>query len=207
MTKQAVIIDYSRDADKDLDNFAEAVYKALNPNPNFVWDTKVMPLFKTNTDNYRTMLQAAQNGTSTDVLAKNLAKTTLTDQMREIAMEVNKQAGDDLIKLQSSGFILARGKSKVGTLPKPTGFKVSTGANSGDLLMNVDANMDTTTYNFYTAPVPAPANINDWRLTPSTTHRKNISGFTPGTQYAVRCAYLGTDPTLVFSDTVQIYAQ
>jgi hypothetical protein len=138
---------------------------------------------------------------------KNEARVALLENLRTIGMEINLQANNDLLKLQSSGFHLAKERSKVGILPKPTGFTVKSGDNSGDLLCNVDANPNASMYNFYSAPVPAPANINDWRLTPSTNRKKNIPGFIPGKQYELKCAYQGSEDTLIYSDSVFIFAQ
>lgn len=139
------------------------------------------------------------------VTAKNVAKQALVDQMRVIALEINRQAAGDIIKLTSSGFTLAKEPTPKGVLPKPTGFKVERGDNSGDILFLVDANSDADRYNFYSAAVPAPENINEWRLVSSSTRKKNVSGFTPGKQYAFKCAYQATEDTLVYSDTILMF--
>ncbi len=207
MNAQSVIIDYSKKTDTDLDNLADAVYKALNPNPNFTWETDAMTQFKANCDDYKVKIAAAINGGTAAVTAKNVAKEVLVDNLREIAKEVNRQAKGDLLKLVSSGLTLTKIKGKVGPLPKPTGLKVQTGKNSGDLLCIVDANNDAIMYNFYIAQVPAPASIDEWRLVPSTTRKKNIPGLKPGVQYALKCAFQGTSTELVYSDPVLIYAQ
>lgn len=205
--KNSVLIDYSKLPDEELDNFSDVVYKALNPNANFTWAANVMTTFQTNITTYRAKLHAAMNGSSTDVAAKNAGRKILITSLRDIAMEVNRQSAGDLVKLRSSGLTLAKERGKVGVLPKPESFKVSTGINSGELLFKVNANESAIMYNFYAAPVPAPDDINKWRLIPSTTHKKNVAGFTPGVQYAVKCAYQGTDPHLNFSETFLIYAQ
>jgi hypothetical protein len=207
MAKGSVIIDYGRDPDNELDNYAQSVYNALFSNPNFVWGEGVLASFLTNINDYANKLEIAKNGSTLDTAIKNAAKLVLTDQMRVLATEVNRQANGDILKLQSSGFTLAKERAKTGILPKPTGFKVKSGTNSGDILCDVDANTDADMYFFYSAPVPAPANINDWRLTPSTTRKKNISGYTPGKQYEFKCAYKGSDDALAFSDSIFLYAQ
>jgi hypothetical protein len=207
MATQKVIIDYSKDTDFELDVFAQNVYTSLNPNPNFTWDEPIMLKFHADIAAYRNALEKVQNGTSADTIAKNTVRAALIEDLKKNAAEVNLQAGYDLQKLQSSGLRLAKGKTKVGVLPKPTGFAVKSGDNSGDLLCSVDRHPQALVYNFYSAPVPAPANIDDWRLTPSTTHKKNIQGFIPGKQYELKCAYLGSEEELVYSDPVSIYAQ
>lgn len=207
MSKQSVIIDYSKESDKELDNFAQGVYNSLLANANFTWAATVLPLLLTNVTTYRTKLEAARIGTAKDITAKNIAKGVLTDQLRVISGDVNRQAAGDLFKLQSSGLKLAKIPSKKGVLPKPTGFSVKTGANKGEFLFLVDAHTDANMYYFFSASTPAPANIGDWRLIPSTTHKKNITDYIPGTQYELKCAYKGTEDALVFSDSLMLFAQ
>lgn len=205
MNKHSVIIDYSREPDKELDNLAQSAYNSLNPNTNFTWAATVMPAFLTGITSYRTKLETAQVGTTKDVLAKNVAKQALADQMRTIALEINRQAAGDLVKLTSSGFTLAKEPSPKGVLPKPTGFKVERGTNSGDIRFVVDANTDAARYNFYSALTPASTNMDEWRLISSSTRKKNVSGYIPGKQYAFVCAYQGTEDTLVYSEPILLY--
>ena len=207
MAKNKVITDYSRLPDDELSVFSQAVYDALNPNENFIWEEGMMAQFQTKITTYRDLQEDARNGSSSDVLKKNVAKTALTDQLRYMAVEVNQQAGNDLVKLKSSGFQLVKSPSVVGPMPKPTNFTVKTGRNSGQLSFNVDACPNCRMYFFYESSVPAPESIEDMHLIPSTTHRKNVNGFTPGTQYKCVCAYQGSDEELVYSDPVYIYAQ
>jgi len=207
MAKNHVITDYSREADNDLANFAKGACLSLGQNSNFTWGENVISQLQTATNAFQATLERLPNGTPADTIAKNGARAMLLEKLRTIGLEINLQANNDLLKLQSSGFRLAKERSKVGVLPKPTGFTVKSGDNSGDLLCNVDANPNASTYNFYSAPVPAPANIIDWRLTPSTNRKKNISGFIPGKQYELKCAYQGSEETLIYSDSVLIFVQ
>jgi hypothetical protein len=205
MEESKVLTDYSKVRDFELNTFAQVVYTALNPNPNFIWGETAMEQFRAGILAYRAALEKAQDGTKSDRVAKKAARKTLIVILRKVAAEVNRQGAGNLAKLQSSGLRLARVKSRVGVLPKPTGFKVSSGANSGELLCWVDAHPNAVVYNFYFAP--APASAGDWRLIPSTTRKKNIAGFTPQIQYELKCAYQGREENLIFSDSVFIYAQ
>jgi hypothetical protein len=203
----SVSINYARLGDNELDNFSESVYKALNGNTNFTWSDGYLDGFNAANTNYRSKLEAATNGNSVNVAEKNSARKEVVDYLRDIAITVNQQADGDEVKLRSSGLRLVKSRSKVGLLPKPTGLSIKSGSNSGEFLCTVDPNNKTRMYNFYTAAVPAPEKIEDWRVTPSSSHSKNITGFKPGVQYAIRCAYQGSEPELVYSDTVLIYAQ
>ncbi len=207
MSKPSVITDYSKEPEKDLDNLANGVYKALLNNPNFTWGDQTLAVFLAKAQKYQNSLEIAQKGTTHDTNVKNADKAVLLDALKTLATEVNRQAQGDLIKLGTSGFKMAKERATVGLLPKPTGFKVSSGRNSGDILCEVDALKSATVYVFFSAPVPAPDNMAEWRVTPSTTRKKNISGFIPGKQYVFKCAYQGSETELVYSDPITLYAQ
>lgn len=206
MPKLDVIIDYSRTPDNEVVTLSQTVQNKLTGNTHFKFDAALLTLLQERTTDYNTKLIKSKTGTSQDVAEKNAAKTLVFECFHEIALEVNLQAKGDLIKLQSSGLTLVKEPKKVGELPKPEKFKVIGGANQGDFQFSVEANKNALFYNFYSAPVPAPANINEWRLTPSTTHKKNVSGFTPGKEYEFKCAYQGATETIVLSDTIKAFA-
>lgn len=207
MLKQSVLISYIKLQELELDNFSQGVYNSLKGNTNFTLETTVLPQLQTNILAYRSKLEVSVSGSSKDIVAKNNIKTILLDQLRTIAIDINRQANNDLVKLQSSGFKLAKKSTKKGVLPKPTGFNVKTGANSGELLFTTDANKDANMYYFYSVQVPAPIDINSWRLIPSTTRKKNVSGYVPGKQYELKCAYKGTEDTLIYSESILLFAQ
>lgn len=206
MAKQDVIIDYRKVADDKLTPFSLSILANLTGNTNFEFNAALLPKLGTLTAEFTERVVKAKTGTSQDVASKNVTKDLLCDCIREVGLEVNLQAKGDVLKLQSSGLILAKEHKKVGTLPKAEGLKVTGGANQGDFLCTVNVCKDAHFYNFYSALAPAPANINEWRLTPSTTHKKNISGFTPGKEYEFKCAYQGADDVLLFSDTIKVFA-
>lgn len=207
MPRLDVIINYSRTPDNELVSFSHNVISSLTGNTNFKFDATLLTQFNETTTSYSNSVVKALNGTSQDVAAKNSLKGLVCECLHEIALEVNMQAKGDILKLQSSGLTLAKEPKKKGVLPKPEKFKVTSGANRGDFLCEVESNKDAFVYNFYSAPVPAPENINEWRLTPSTTRKKNITGFTPGKEYELKCAYQGSEDTLTFSDSIRIFAQ
>ncbi len=207
MKKERVITDYSRTPDNSLDNLAQSAYDKLNNNTSFTFDATVLPNLLLLIDDYKAKLDKSKKGTSTDVAEKNAAKKELTDELKAIALEVNQQADGDLVKLTASGFNLAKKAAQVGILPKPVGFAVKSGKNSGELAFSTDSHKNAVVYYFYSTPVPAPGSIAAWRLNPSTKSAANINGYTPGQQYECKCAYKGTVDELVYSDSILIYAQ
>jgi hypothetical protein len=207
MEKPYVITYYAKENDQHLYILAELVYKALNPNTRFTWGVDVMPNFKSLIAIYLAKLEEAGTIKGIGPAAKNTAKANLAEAMGDIAVDVNKQADGNLEMLKSSGFPLAKEKSPIGELEKPDYVKVTNGTNAGELICDTPSFANAVIYCFYTAPAPEPANMDEWKLSISTNHKKKITGFTSGKKYAVRSAYQGTTDALNYSDTVYIYAQ
>ncbi len=207
MRKETIITDYSHVPDNSLDNLAQSAYDKLSNGTEFTFTANVLPDLLLSADRYRGKLDKSKKGNSMDVAEKNAAKKELTDKLKGIATEVNRQADGDLVKLTASGFTLAKKAVQVGILPKPAGFSVKSGKNPGELAFSADSHKNARVYYFYSAPVPAPGNMAAWRLSPSTKSSANINGYTPGQQYECKCAYKGTAGDLVYSDSILIYAQ
>lgn len=202
-----VITGYTRYTEDALRNTAQKACDSLNGNVNFDFTAEDISRFQTEISSFDDLRIKAQSGTSADVSRKNEAKKVLIQDMHYLSVEVNQQSHSDLVKLQSSGFPLAKSRGSVGTLPKPTAFQVKSGLNSGDLLFEVDANPNCQVYLFFYAPMPAPDEVSDMRKIVSTTHKRNTGSFIPGTQYKCLCAYQGAETELVYSDPVYIFAQ
>jgi hypothetical protein len=202
-----VIINYTRVPDNELVPLSKNVFANLTGNTNFKIDVALLSQLDERTTEYDVKLVKSKSGSTQDITEKNVLKGLVCECLHDIALEVNMQAKGDIVKLQSSGLMLPKEPKKKGILPKPEKFKVVSGANRGDFLCEVESNKDAFVYNFYSAPVPAPDNINEWRLTLSTTRKKNISGFTPGKEYELKCAYQGSEDTLTFSDSIRIFGQ
>ena len=207
MAQAKVIIDYKDVLEGELDNQGQAIFNSLTNNPNFTWANNELVTLQTLVTAYGVAYEASRNGTKANTVAKDDARKALLAQMRLMALQVNLQANGDRLKLESSGFTLVKESTKVGVLPKPTGFKVKSGSNSGDFAVEVDANSSANVYLFYFMIAPGSANINDWRLIASNKRKINVSGFSPGKQYECKCAYKGSEETVVLSDGITIYAQ
>ena len=207
MPTYKVITSYAHESDMDIEAIAKSAVANLRDNSNFVWQNGEVKTLEENFANYSASLISANKGGQVEVANKNAQRKLVLGALSVIGNGVNLQANGDLLKLQTSGLTLAKLPVPVGPLPKPTGFKVVSGANSGEFLCTVDANKDASIYQFYWAAVPAPANIADWHQVSSTVRKKLMTGFTPGTQYALRCAYQGSDPSIIYSDIITIFAQ
>jgi hypothetical protein len=205
--KNTVIINYKQEPESSLDDLAGGVVSSLTENTNFTQMEALIERLKTALDKFRLYKEKCVDGGPSDTSLKNVAKDEVINALHDIGEEVNRQANGDLVKLKTSGLRLAKTPSTKGQLPKPTGFKVVSGPNSGELVCVTEAYAEATIYLFFIATVPAPASMTEWRQIVSTTRKNTITGLTPGTQYALRCAYKGSDPNLIYSDVITIYAQ
>lgn len=207
MAKAQVIIDYSDETDQDLRLISSNVYASLNGNPYFTWPPSKLDTLKDSVDDFDFKLSEARNNDSIKIAKKNDSRVVIVSILHDMAQEVNRQANGDIVKLKSSGFILARSRGSVGPLEAPTNVKVVNGPNPGEISCSVDAHPDAIMYFFYFATVPAPENIEDWRLKHTTQHSKTFKGFKSGSLQAVICAYRGTSDELNFSKPINIYVQ
>lgn len=206
MSLAKVIIDYNRETDDGLLVLSSSVYAALQGNTNFTWKVGELEAFQQDITDYNGLLDRVVMGSSADVIKKNLGRAKLLGTMRNLANEVNFQAKGDVVKLQSSGFRLVKTRSKVGVLPKPTGFEVSNGDNSGSIICSVDANQHAKVYLYYIAMVPAPASIDLFKQISSPTRKTTIKDLIPGKQYEIKCAYQGSEIELIYSDSLFVWA-
>lgn len=207
MALAKVIVNYTNVVESELDNLSQSIYNALLNNANFTWAANVLATLRALITDYSNKYEASKNGNKASTTAKEVAKKALLTQLRVMAMQVNVQALGNELKLESSGFTLAKTPSKRGILPKPTSFRVKSGDNSGELLFEVEANADADMYLFYSCATPGHANMDSWRLVPSNKRKINVDGFAPGKQYDLRCAFKGSEEDLVFSDTITLFVQ
>ena len=202
-----VIIDYGDLNDNDLHKLVASMLLGLTGNPNFTWPVGKLLGIQEKNDEFNTRILAASTNDSVKIALKNEWRIDLLSEIHDTAQDVNRQAAGNLAKLLSSGLTLVRNRGIVGPLDSPSGFKVVNGPNPGELVCSVDAHSDAVMYFFYFAPVPAPEDIEDWKLKPSTKRKKTFRGFKSGDQIAVKAAYQGTVDELNYSETIYIYVQ
>lgn len=202
-----VITNYAKLSDSELLTRAQCVHKGLTNNADIKTEPEELTKFNTNITALNNAIVAAKDGSSIAILKKNECRDLVLDDMHHLGQKVNLQANGNLEILQSSGFLLSKEPISRGVLPKPTGFKVVSGENSGELTCSVEAFAGVRVYCFYYTEAPAIEDISKWQLSISTVRKKKISGLTPGKLYTLRCAYKGTEEELIYSDPISIYAQ
>lgn len=207
MSKATVVTNYSKLSDSELLTQAQKTNKSLTGNTNFKFEAERLPQFATNISRLQDGILAAKDGGVQAINSKNIARQTVIDDLHYFGVAVNLQAEDDKEKLLTTGLTLSKDPAPKGVLPKPTGFDLDAGDNSGEIVCTVNALSGTRMYCFYYAESPAPASIEDWKVIMSTTRKKKITGLTSGKKYEFRCAYKGSEDEVIYSDLLTIYAQ
>lgn len=207
MATQNVVIDYSDEKDNDLKELATIFHLSLTGNPHFITLADRLEGFKDRIDDFEQCLFEASTNDSIKIFKKNESRKILLKEIHDLAQEVNRISNGDLTKLLSTRLPLTKEREPVGPLEAPTDLKVVNGPNPGEIWVSVDSHDDAIMYFFYIATVPAPEDIDDWKLKHSTRCKNLFKGFKSGSQLAVKAAYRGTNDELNYSNTVYIYVQ
>jgi hypothetical protein len=202
-----VITSYAKLSDSELLTRAQCAQKGLTNNAYIKTEPEELTKFNANITALNNAIVDAKDGSSIAILKKNECRELVLDDMHRLGQKVNLQANGNIEVLQSSGFVLSKEPISRGVLPKPTGFKVVSGDNSGELTCSVDSFAGVRVYCFFYTEAPATEDISKWQLSISTVRKKKISGLTPGKLYTLRCAYKGTEEELIYSDPISIYVQ
>ena len=91
-------------------------------------------------------------------------------------------------------------------MAKPENFKVENGPNPGSVKLSLDKISGANSYVYEYSTVPTSAASN-WTVGVGTSTKFTIVGLTSGQQYAFRVAGIGADPTVMYSDVLNRYAQ
>jgi len=207
MSKTTAVTNYSKLSDSELLTQCQKTNKSLTGNANFKFEAERLSEFSSNILRFQDGILAAKDGGVQAINSKNIARQAVLDDLRYFGVAVNLQAEGDKEKLLTSGLTLSKDHAPKGVLPKPTGFDLDAGDNSGEIVCSVNALNSARMYCFYYAEAPAPANVSEWKVVMSTTRKKKITGLTSGKKYEFRCAYKGSEDEVIYSDLLTIYAQ
>jgi hypothetical protein len=183
-----VSLGFAQLKDPDLVTFAAGVVTGLTGNANFTTPPVSATTIGTQKTAFETALAAAENGGKTLTTAKNTARDTLVNSLRQDAVYVEQQAGGVEAKITSSGFqVASRVHSPMATMPKATILQIIN-ETSGQLLVRIQAIANAHSYEAQTqvgAGAWTPAGIS------SQARRFVIPNLTPGTTYNVRVRAVG----------------
>ena len=125
---------FSRLAARRLPEFARNVVVLMTGNPDFPTPVPALTVITTQTDALDDLVQKASNGDRIQIAARNEARATLLQSLRDLAAYVQGKCQNNLAILLGSGFAPVRPRSPV-TLPStPLSPRLSQGPQSGSLI-------------------------------------------------------------------------
>ena len=147
----------------------------------------------------------ANRGSTAKTAAKNTARNAVIDFLNALALYVQANCGNDATTALNSGYDIKKVGSPVGDLPKPKGFTLGAGSNSGEVDAACDSMGDhAKSYIFIYSQVEG-SDPSTWLKAVSTTPKVIIAGLVSGQKLSVKCAGVGASKHLVWSNTISIY--
>lgn len=205
MSAIQIVTNYKQVPDSSMILLVEGIVQRLTGNPYFNIPPERLGKFNTLKEDFQVNLGKSQGGSKVDTLNKNRSKLDLALFMEDLALDLNIQVKGDREKLATTGFTLVKEPERHKQPGKPTGFAISYGVSSGEVVLSVDSCSDSKFYLFcYTIDPPAEAHPSNWKSVASTSRKVLVEGLTRGAEYQFCCAYQGTDGKPIYCDPVKV---
>ena len=197
-----LLYDFSRLRDADLSPTSQHIISKMTGNSFFATPKPALTVIQTALNAYNTSLaKAKSDGSRADFALKDQNREALEKLMSQLADYVEDIALGDEVKLESSGFDLAKTPEKRGPLEKPENLKVAPGANKGTLEISVDAVKNAMMYEVQYKLTGE----NVWQTVTYSKRKYTIENLASGKQYLVRVAAAGTDPSRIWTDEITTF--
>ncbi len=196
-----VTLAFARLPDADLITKATFIVASLTNNLNFPTPQPALTVVQPLIEAFQTALAAAADGGKIKTAEKNAAREALVEPLRNLAIYVQQNCGNDLTKFLSSGFDLRKQPEPSGLLPAPQGVTLTPTGISGEIGLRGSAVANARAYEAQSCL--DPANNAEWedQGTFSST-RATLSGLTPGKVVWVRERAIGAAGPGVWSEPV-----
>ena len=192
MKTQKAIISFSKTKDHELADIGQAIANKMTNNPNYPTPTLSISDLQAAITAYSSALIQAQDGSKADVVAKNVSRTTLENDLSALGNYVNLIADGDALKLQSSGFPLTKLPEPIGILDAPI-LTVHYGENAGEMGVEISPIAKASGYIVLYAVVPAPADNNDWSSKSMSSSKSTLTHLKSGNKYVFKAAALSSE--------------
>ena len=205
MTKQIhVKLNYGSLTDKDVATQGIAVVDGLTNNAKLTNPPIKPEDLKAQLETYASLIAAAADGSKKTITERKKQRAVVVKMLRQLGHWVEANCNDDPAILQSSGYQL---KSTVRTssqpLAGPPSFKVDNGPNSGQAVVRGKPVSGAASYFVRYAPIGPDGKTGTWAEVPATAIRSvNVTGLTPGTNYAFQVRALGRLGYTDWSDSI-----
>ncbi len=195
-------IDFRADRDAQLAQRAQNVFSKLTENDTvFPNPVPALPVVATGIDEFRQSMVDASLRNRQTVIVKNQKRKALETTLRELALYVAQVAKGDPASILAAGYEPSKTGTPYGPNPKPTGFRVIVNPFApGRVTLRVNRLKGRALVNrFEYRKVGAEVWVD--RLCSAST--LTLDGLESLQRYEFRVAYVGTNPTLTYSDVVE----
>ncbi len=147
----------------------------------------------------------ADRGSKAKTAAKNSARKSLIDWITALALYVQQNCGNDEETALKSGFDIWKTGTPVGDLPKPKGFTLGVGDNSGEVYASMDSlGRSANSYIFRYTQVEG-SDRETWKTKVSSDRKVLLDLLESGKKVFVQGAGVGASKHLVWSNVIYMY--
>ncbi len=199
------ILDFTSHSDTQLDTRGDDVLTKMTGNVAFPTPSPALSVLEGHLGEYRVALVNATLGDRQQVEIKNQKRRQLERTLRALAMYVDPIADGNAALILGAGFEVTEnaGGRTAGPRPKPVDVNVVPGRHgSGTANIRVKRDRLARLNRFEYRPIGQ----DEWTVMQASRSRLKLEGLQPMSLYEFRVAYLGTDPTVTYSDVVTAYA-
>lgn len=192
MPQLRVLINFANEPDHAIEERAMAVHAGLYGKPAFPNPPVTQAALLTGITNFSTALAAAEMGGPADTAEKNNMREILIGLLRQLAIYVQENHGNNLATLLSSGFEAASTNSTSVPLETPS-IKDIINGNSGQLILRVKAVKNARGYHVRYALIGANGAPGPYigLVYFKSTRRMEVNNLTPGGKYVFEVCALG----------------
>ena len=200
-----ILISFDRFSDANFQKKAELIYNSMNGNA--VYESIAAPVagMKVALDIYIENLKAAGTKEQNAVAQKNKSRQQLTALLKQLGLSVMVIADGDEPALVSSGYTLSK-KPEPRYISNPGNVTLSQGLSSGEMVSTVSRVWGANSY-VHQIATEFPTEKTVWASNTSSSSKFLFTNLTPGKQYWVRVAVVGSRNQLAYSTLSRWFAQ
>jgi hypothetical protein len=202
-TVHRVALYLNRQNDETFEVNIQSILKSMTNNPNFAGPLPELDDLQTAFKAYQDALVARRTtGSKLDTTHKNEMRAALEQTYRALAHVVEAKSKNDITVLVSSGFEIIKPavRKNKGRLEKPSSLEVVGTGKPGSVKISVSKIEGANSYMYQYALAPV-TDESQWKILTAATRSVIIDGLELGKPYLFRAGGIGSDTTIVYSDT------
>jgi hypothetical protein len=200
-----ICISFGRYKDNNLLQKGEFVYASLHGNISYVTLETLLPLVKDALQKYNPDLAAAITGDRIAIAQKKQSRKELMLLLNRLGLAVMTEANGDETMLVSSGYNLVKARESR-YITNPGNVILSDGISTGQMISRVKAVTGAKCY-VHQLATAFDGEETIWISITATSCRYLFKNLTPGKQYWVRVAVVGSRNQIAYSNVATRFAQ